>query len=158
MSAPDSLTPHELMREYVTLTIGPQTFGVAVGDIQDVFAVHAITPVPLSRPEIAGVLNLRGRIVTAIDARRRLWLPAREDHVKAAMAIGVERNGEAFGLIIDAVGEVLKLAVSTFEPNPVNLDPRWAAVSKGVHRLKDRLLVVLDIDRMLDLTQTAEAA
>jgi purine-binding chemotaxis protein CheW len=149
---------HDHTREYVTLSIGSQTFGVSVTDIQDVFAVHAITPVPLSRPEIAGVLNLRGRIVTAIDARSRLGLPPREDHVRAAMAVGVESNGEAFGLIIDSVGEVLKLAANTFEPNPINLDPRWATVSRGVHRLQERLLVILDIDRMLDLGQTAQAA
>ncbi len=149
---------HDNTREYVTLSIGSQTFGVSVTDIQDVFAVHSITPVPLSRPEIAGVLNLRGRIVTAIDARSRLGLAPREDHVRAAMAVGVERNGEAFGLIIDSVGEVLKLASNTFEPNPINLDPRWAVVSRGVHRLKERLLVILDIDRMLDLGQTAQAA
>ena len=112
---------------------------------------------PLAAPEIAGVLNLRGRIVTAIDMRRRLGLaPAGE--ARKRMAIGIEYKGESYGLLIDAIGEVLKLPSSGREDNPVNLEPRLARVSAGVHRLEDRLLVVLDVDRVLDFGQQAEAA
>jgi purine-binding chemotaxis protein CheW len=138
-------------KEFVTVHIADQLFGVAVVDIHDVFALQAVTPVPLSPPEVAGVLNLRGRIVTAIDARVRLGLPARAEGLKGAMALGVERDGEAFGLVIDSVGEVLQLADSAFEHNPVNLDPKWRAVSRGVYRLQGKLLMVLDVDRMLDV-------
>jgi purine-binding chemotaxis protein CheW len=113
--------------------------------------------VPLAAPEIAGVLNLRGRIVTAIDMRRRLGLaPAGE--VRRRMAIGIEYKGESYGLLIDAIGEVLNLPTAGREGNPVNLEPGLARVSAGVHRLEDRLLVVLDVDRVLDVGQQAEAA
>jgi purine-binding chemotaxis protein CheW len=135
--------------EYVTFKIGGQTFGASVSDIHDVFRPANMTPVPLSSGEIAGVLNLRGRIVTAIDARARLGLPRRAGEDKAMLAIGVERNGESFGLIIDEIGEVIRLDEQKLEENPVNLDPVWASVSKGVHRLDNRLLVIMDIDRML---------
>ena len=90
-----------------------------------------LTRVPLSSPEIAGVLNLRGRIVTAIDMRRRLGLPPRSDG-RPPMAVGIELKGESYGLLIDTVGEVLKLADGTREPNPVNLDQRLTRVSGGV--------------------------
>lgn len=137
-------------REFVTVFIGGHMFGVAVSDIHDVFAPQAITPVPLSVPEVAGVLNLRGRIVTAIDARARLGLPPAQEVGKHRMAVGIEKGGESYGLVIDKVGEVLKLGSKDFESNPCNLDPRWRQVVAGVYRLPERLLIVLDIERMLD--------
>jgi purine-binding chemotaxis protein CheW len=124
--------------------------------VQDVCAPDRLTRVPLAAPEIAGVLNLGGRIVTAIDLRRRLDLPP--GGVRKRMAIGIEYKGESYGLLIDAIGEVLRLASNTREGNPANLDARFARMSAGVHRLEDRLLVVLDVDRVLDVGQQAEAA
>jgi purine-binding chemotaxis protein CheW len=137
-------------REFVTVFIGGHMFGVAVSAIHDVFSPQAITPVPLAVPEVAGVLNLRGRIVTAIDARARLGLPPAQEGGKHRMAVGIEKGGESYGLVIDKVGEVLKLGAKDFEPNPCNLDPRWRQVVEGVYRLPERLLIVLDIERMLD--------
>ena len=143
--------------EYVTATVGGQLFGLPIARVQDVFVLDRLTRVPLAAPEIAGVLNLRGRIVTAIDMRRRLGLaPAGE--VRRRMAIGIEYKGESYGLLIDAIGEVLNLPTADREGNPVNLEPGLARVSAGVHRLEDRLLVVLDVDRVLDVGQQAEAA
>jgi purine-binding chemotaxis protein CheW len=143
--------------EYVTVFIGGQLFGLPISRVQDVFMPDRLTRVPLSGPEIAGVLNLRGRIVTAIDMRCRLGLPPSEEK-KATMAVGTEFRGESFGLIIDQVGEVMKLRNTAREPNPVNLDPRWARVSAGVHRLDGQLMVILDVDRVLELTSDTLAA
>ena len=75
--------------EYVTAVIGGQLFGLPISRVQDVFMPERLTRVPLAAPEIAGVLNLRGRIVTAIDMRRRLGLPPREDG-RPPMAVGIE--------------------------------------------------------------------
>jgi purine-binding chemotaxis protein CheW len=143
--------------EYVTATVGGQLFGLPIARVQDVFVLDRLTRVPLATPEIAGVLNLRGRIVTAIDMRRRLGL-APLGEARKRMAIGIEYKGESYGLLIDAIGEVLNLPSTSREDNPVNLEPRLARVSAGVHRLDDRLLVVLDVDRVLDVGQEAEAA
>jgi purine-binding chemotaxis protein CheW len=106
---------------------------------------------------MAGVLNRRGRIVTIIDMRSRLELAARADD-RAPMAIGIETRSESFGLLVDAVGEVLELPDASREQNPINLDRKLAAVSAGIYRLDGRLLVVLDIDRVLDLRAEAAAA
>jgi len=103
------------------------------------------------------VLNLRGRIVTAIDMRRRLGLPPRDDG-RPPLAVGIELRGESYGLLIDSVGEVMKLADGTREANPVNLDGKLARVSAGVHRLDGQLLVILDVDRVLDMAAEAMAA
>jgi purine-binding chemotaxis protein CheW len=143
--------------EYVTATIGGQLFGLPISRVQDVFVPDRLTRVPLAPPEIAGLLNLRGRIVTALDMHRRLGLAAPADG-RHRMAIGVECRGESYGLLIDAIGEVLKIDAGSREDNPVNIDARLAGVSIGVHRLEDTLLVVLDLDRLLDIGPRAEAA
>lgn len=143
--------------EYVTALIGGQLFGLPILRVQDVFAPERLTVVPLSPPEVAGVLNLRGRIVTLIDMRCRLGLGSRENG-QQSMAIGVESRGESYGLLIDSVGEVLKLDNQSWEPNPSNLDARLASVSTGIYRLDSQLLMVLDVDRVLDITVKAVAA
>lgn len=143
--------------EYVTVLIGGQLFGLPINRVQDVFSPEAITRVPLAPGEIAGVLNLRGRIVTAIDMRRRLRLPPAEEGT-GCMAVGIEYKGESYGLLIDQVGEVLRLPVDGLEQNPGNLDRRWAAVSGGVQRLDGRLLVVLDVDHVLGMGSEPVAA
>lgn len=145
------------LKEYVTATVGDQLFGLPILRVQDVFAPDRITRVPLAAPEIAGVLNLRGRIVTLIDLRRRLGLGPRENG-GPTMAIGVELQGESYGLLIDVIGEVLKLDEASREPNPANLDPNLAAVSAGIYRLEGQLLVVVDVDRVLDIGTRTIAA
>ena len=135
--------------DFVTVLVGETMFGLPIGRVHDVFIPAGITPVPLSPPEIVGLLNLRGRVVTAICLRRRLGLPATEGAER--MAIGLEQGGETFALVVDGVGEVLKLGADTHEPVPINLDAGWRDLARGVHRLDGRLLVVLDVDALLDL-------
>jgi purine-binding chemotaxis protein CheW len=134
--------------DFVTFEIGDQLFGVPIDEVQDVFKPQRLTPVPLSHADVAGVLNLRGRIVTMIDCRAHLGMG--RSSTDDVMAVGVERGGESYGLLIDKISDVLSLEPSAFEANPVNLDPRWRAVSKGVFRLDRRLLIVLNIATILD--------
>jgi purine-binding chemotaxis protein CheW len=143
--------------EYVTTMIGGQLFGLPIARVQDVFMPERLTRVPLAAVDVAGVLNLRGRIVTAIDMRSRLGLPKRDDD-RPSMAVGVDLRGESYGLLIDSIGEVLKLPDDGREDNPVNLDSRMTKISAGVHRLDGHLLVVLDVDRVLDMSSDAMAA
>ena len=143
-------------REYVTMTVVDQLFGIPVLTVQDVLGPQRITRIPLSPPEIAGALNLRGRIVTAIDVRRRLNLPARAADT-SSMSVVVDHKGELYSLIVDAVGEVMSLPAEAYERNPATLDPRWREVSGGIYRLKGKLLVVLEVPRLLDMRR-ADAA
>ncbi|WP_420559433.1 chemotaxis protein CheW [Tepidicaulis sp.] len=145
------------MSEYITVVIEDQLFGIPVPRVHDVFMPQSMTRVPLSAPEVAGVLNLRGRIVTAIDMRRRLGLQSR-DRSAGCMAVGVEHRGESYGLIIDSVGEVLRVADADMESNPANLDPRWREISAGVQRLESRLMIVIDVERVLNFTGQTLAA
>jgi len=152
-----SETAEHNLHEYVTAIIGGQLFGLPILRVQDVFAPERLTKVPLAPAEIAGVLNLRGRIVTLIEMRHRLGLEQRKND-SPVMAVGVESRGESYGLLIDSVGEVLKLADVACEPNPSNLDPGLASVSTGIYRLDGQLLMVLDVDRVLDIAVNAAAA
>ena len=145
------------LKEYVTAMAGGQLFGLPILRVQDVFKPERVTRVPLAPSEIAGVLNLRGRIVTLIDLRRRLDLPPLPDDAPR-MAIGVEWRAESYGLLIDSIGEVLKLDDEAREPNPVNLDAGLARMSAGIHRLDDKLLVVLDVERVIDIAIAPQAA
>jgi purine-binding chemotaxis protein CheW len=149
------------LSEFVTFTTAGQLFGLPIGRVQDVFKPSQITRVPLAGAEVAGVLNLRGRIVTAIRLGNRLDLESAqhgEPTKKPPMAIGIECGTESFGLLVDAVGEVLKLPEAELEANPINLDRKLARVSDGVFRLDGQLLVVLDVDRVLDFGPEAAAA
>ncbi len=145
------------LKEYVTAIVGGQQFGLPILRVQDVFKPERVTRVPLAPPEIAGVLNLRGRIVTLVDLRQRLDLPPRADE-KPQMAIGVEWRNESYGLLIDSIGEVLKLDDEARESNPVNLNEGLARMSAGIHRLDEQLLMILDVERVLDIRPIAIAA
>ncbi|MEQ1754659.1 MAG: chemotaxis protein CheW [Micropepsaceae bacterium] len=144
------------VNEYVTVTIGTQLFGITIDLVNEIFKPARLTYVPLSHPDIAGVLNLRGRIVTMIDCRRRLGISALAGQ-RDYMAVGVERDGDHYGLLFDGAGEVLRLAPESLEATPVNLDLHWKKVSKGVFRLETGLLVVLDINVLLDFSRRAAA-
>jgi purine-binding chemotaxis protein CheW len=145
------------VQDYVSAVVGGELIGLPILRVHDVFAPEGVTSVPLAPPEIAGIINLRGRIVTLVDLRSRLGMPPREQD-GPVMAIGVESGGESFGLVIDAIGEVLQLADDGREPNPLNLDPRLARVSNGIHRLDGRLLMAIDVDRVLEIETAAAAA
>ncbi|WP_380066648.1 chemotaxis protein CheW [Dankookia sp. GCM10030260] len=143
-----ALSRHEEAAEvFLTLTVAGQLCGVPVLSVRDVLGVQAITRIPLAPQEVAGSLNLRGRIVTAIDLRRRLGLPPRDG--TDAMSVVVDRDGELYSLLADAVGEVLPLPSRDRAPNPPTLDPLWHDVSRGVHRLGEQLLILLDVEQVL---------
>jgi len=142
---------------YVTAMVGDQLFGVALSEVRDVFVPKGICRVPMAPPAIAGLLSLRGRVVTAIDLRRRLGLPPREADAPS-VAIGIERGQEVYGLIADRIGNVLRPAAESFEANPINLDAGWAGVCAGMHRLEEGVMVVLDVESLLNAEKLTEAA
>lgn len=132
----------------VSVRLGDALFGVPVLQVQDVVAEAPLNHVPLAPCEVAGVLNLRGRIVTAIDMRRRLGLPPQDS---ARMSVIVERQGELYALLVDDVGDVLWFDEVEREAPPVTLSESWRAVCAGLFRLEDALLLVLDIEAALTL-------
>lgn len=136
-------------KEFLTMSVSGQSFGIPVLQVQDVLGEQKITRVPLAPREVAGSLNLRGRIVTAIDLRHRLHMDEMPPDAKT-MYVVVEHKGELYSLIVDSVGEVLALPDDDFEKTPATLDLSWREVSLGIYRLKGQLLVILDVPAMLE--------
>lgn len=137
--------------QYVTAWVADQLFGIRIEEVRDVFIIQSITPVPLAPPQVLGLVNLRGRVVTAVSLRWQLGLPELVDTPRT-IAIGIEADGEFYGLVVDRIGEVLNLLPETAAPTPFHLDRRWAGLSTGVHRLDDRLLVVLNVGSVLSFS------
>jgi len=142
---------------YLTVNIGVQPFGIPVLCVHDVLAAQKVTRIPLAPPEIAGALNLRGRIVTVIDVPKKLGLPDR-DSADPGMYVVIEQNGELYSLMVDSVGDVMSPPPEAFEQNPTNMEPMWRDISRGVFRLEGELLVVLDTDKLFGDQAGAAAA
>ncbi|QDT64254.1 chemotaxis protein CheW [Calycomorphotria hydatis] len=136
--------------QYVSFWIDDQLLGVPVEVVQEVLNPQDIAPTPKARPEIAGLLNLRGQIVTAFDLRVRMGLPPRKGD-KPCMNVVCRFEDESYSLLVDEVGDVIDVPADTMEPVPGTLDERWKSVTEGVYQLNDRLIVILKIDAILNL-------
>jgi purine-binding chemotaxis protein CheW len=139
-------------KDFSTFEVDGQLLGINVLDVQDVLNPMEIANVPLAGSEVAGLLNLRGRIVTAIDMRQKLGLSAFENRSKC-MSIVVEKNQELYSLIVDKVGDVISIPNNQFEQNPPNLKPVWAELASGVYRLEGRIMLVIDINHLLSYSK-----
>lgn len=135
--------------DFLTIFIGGQLFGIPILQVQDVLGQQKVTRIPLAPPQVSGALNLRGRIVTAIDVRSCLGLEETENNSKK-MSVVVENDHELYSLTIDQVGDVLSLYEEDYESTPATLDPTWRSVSLGVYRLQGRLLIILDVPKLLN--------
>lgn len=134
--------------EFLSFFVDDHLFGLPLLKVQDVLDTRPLTRIPLAPPEVAGALNLRGRIITAIDTRKRLALRG-SDSETSHMSVVVEHESELCNLIVDKIGDVLRLAEDNFEQNPATLDAAWRDFSTGVYRLEGDLMIVLDVAKLL---------
>ena len=145
------------MSDIVAIRVGDQDFGVPVRQVRDVLRHRQLTPVPLAPRAVAGLLNLRGRIVTAIDLRIRLGLPPQAPGSDATHIV-VENGSELYALVVDSVGDVLPIEERRLETLPLGLDSRWRAVASAVYSTDAGLTVLLDVARLLDIAPARRAA
>lgn len=138
----------ESTEQLVTFVVADQHFGIPALKVRDVLREQRLTQVPLAKPEIAGVMNLRGHIVPAINVRARLGSPA--EPTSSKMCVVVERGGDVFCLVVDAVGDVISVKANEIEPNPGSLQASWGQMSRGLLRMGDKLLLLLDVDQLLN--------
>lgn len=142
------------MRQFCTFHLGGLFLGVGVERVQEVLRHQRLTRVPLASPVIRGLINLRGQIVTALDLRRRLGLPPRPEG-QLPMNV-VLRTGEgAISLLVDEIGDVLPVDVELFSPPPETLRGPARALVRGAYRLRDRLLLHLNTDEILNFDGAA---
>lgn len=152
-----SLIENHDSSDYLTITIADQIFGIPVLQVQDVLGDQKVTKIPLAPPEVAGALNLRGRIVTAINVRKKLGLEL-DDNFNHKMSVVVEHDSELYSLVIDEVGDVLTFDHENYEATPATLDPLWKNVSSGIYRMENRLLIVLDVPKLLSTVHADKQA
>ena len=134
--------------QLVTFSIDDEEFGVNILKVQEIIRIMEITRVPRSPEFVEGVINLRGRVIPIVDLRRRFGLAAIA-HDKDTRIIVIELNSLVVGFIVDAVSEVLRIPADTVEPTPpvaAGVDSEYIS---GVGKLQDRLLILLDLDKLL---------
>ena len=144
-----------------TFFVADLFFGVDVLRVQEVLRFQQMTHVPKAPEVIEGLINLRGQIVTAIDLRRRLGLPPRAGGQLPTNVV-IRTDDGAVSLLVDGIGDVLDVTSDAFERPPENLDPAARDIIRGVYKLKDRLLLVLDEEKTVSLaagnaSETADA-
>ncbi len=139
------------VKQFCTFYLDKLLFGVEVGMVQEVLRYQEMTRVPLASPAVRGLINLRGQIVTALDLRRRLALADRESD-KLPMNVVVRAGDEAVSLLVDEIGDVLEVEDETFETPPETLQGEAREMIRGVYKLKDRLLLMLDTEKTVTLT------
>lgn len=143
--------------QYCTFLISGLYFGIDVRRVQEVLRSQDVTPVPRAPTVIAGLINLRGQIVPAVDMRRRLGLSERPQQFQP-MNMVIRSDEGAASLLVDEIGDVLDVEGAAFEPVPDNLAPEQRELIRGVCKLGDRLLLVLDAERALELTGSQPGA
>jgi purine-binding chemotaxis protein CheW len=132
---------------YATFYVGNFFFGIPIAVGVEVTRGQEITPVPLGPKEVAGFFNLRGQIVTAINMRKRLNLPPNTEN-SDSLSIFFQDQDHLFALIVDQVGDYIEATSDTFEETPSNLDANARELIVCVHKLADKLLLVLDTNKI----------
>jgi len=139
-------------QQVCTFQIAGSWYGLDVAHVREVVLPQALTTVPLSHHAVAGLINLRGQIVTAIDLRRRLGLPDRTSQTPSVNVV-IETEDGAVSLIADDVGDVLSLSRDDFELPPETLRDPARSLTLGVYKLPERLLVLLAAERLVELSE-----
>ena len=134
--------------QLVVFQLGNEEYGIDILKVQEINRVTDITKIPQSPDFVEGVINLRGNIIPIIDLRKRFRMPEREHDRQTRIVVG-EIDDRTVGFIVDAVSEVIRLPVNTVEPPPPIVSGGKAEYIKGVGKLEDRLLMLLDIDKIL---------
>jgi len=133
----------------VTMRIDKQLFGIPVQQVREILKECKVAHIPLVVPQIAGSINLRGRIVTVIDMHQHLGVKPNEG--VSRMFVVVEHKGEYYSLKVDSIGEVLTIPNGQIEKTITNLTPRWRDIATGIHRLQHELLVIININTFFTL-------
>ncbi len=144
-------------RQLVTFQLGEEEFGVEILAVRDINRLSAITHVPEAPPHLAGVVNLRGKVIPVMDLRSRLGMPTTEP-TKDSRIVAVEVHGLVLGLLVDRVRQVMRISSQIIEPAPTMASGLSADYIEGVGKLPDRLLILLNLGRLFDQAAARQAA
>ena len=131
----------------VTFDLDGRTYGVEVGAVQEVLRGQTRTRIPLAPPSLAGLINLRGQVLTALDLREQLGLPTRADDAAEPMLVVIRVAGEPIALLVDTIGAVIDVDADQFEAPPDTLTGPSRDLIRGAYKLQGRLVLALDVER-----------
>lgn len=144
--------------QYATFFLDGLYFGIAVLSVQEVIRHQEMTPIPLAPAVVRGLINLRGQIVTAFDLRTRLGLAPRPDG-ELPMNVVVRTGDGAVSLLVDEIDDVVEVSAEQFEQAPETVRSKVDGLVTGVYKLPARLLLILDVERTVDISaRHADAA
>jgi len=144
-------------QQFCTFYLANCLFGIEISKVQEVLQHLELTEVPLAPSTIRGVMNLRGQIVIAVDLRRSLELPEQPPG-KTPIHVVVRTAEDAVSLLVDEIGDVVEVGEQTFEPPPETLRGRVRSMILGVHQLNERLMHVLDVEKVCQITEEGESS
>lgn len=143
-----TLTATNQVLQLVTFNLGNEEYAVDILKVQEINRMKEITKVPNSPPYVEGVINLRGKVIPVINLRERFGLPGKENDEHLRIMI-MDICGVTMGLIVDSVSEVLRIPSDIVEPPPPMSTGIGAEFIKGIAKLEDRLIILLDMDKLL---------
>ena len=135
--------------QLVVFEVGEESFGIDISLVQEIIRLQPITEVPRAPMYVKGVINLRGKVIPVVDLRERFSFAA-EDETKATRIVVVNVLGNTVGMIVDAVSEVLRLPTDSIEPPSTIVESVGSQYLKGIGKLEDKLIILLDLDQLLE--------
>lgn len=141
--------------QYLVFNIGSHYFAANVLNIDDVIRSGKTTYVPLSKPNIRGLSNLRGHIVTEIDVAKTLNI-IRHEKQKESYSVVTHIKNEFFSLTFDGIGDVIEIKSDKVDPLPETVNKKWHSVSKGVYQAEEHLIVILDFPLFIQVVSETE--
>ncbi len=146
MTTATETAPRATSGQLATFRLDGDLYGVEVEHVQEVLRSQGLTRVPLAPPAVAGLINLRGQVVTAIELRERLGRPARPAGTDAVVIV-VRLHGEAVSLLVDSIADVVDVDATDFEAPPDTLDGQARELIRGAYKLDGQLLLALDVQK-----------
>jgi purine-binding chemotaxis protein CheW len=135
-------------RQLVVFQLGAELYGVEIARVHEIIRLQTVTRVPRAPAFVDGVINLRGKVIPVVDMRRRFGLPSAE-HTRASRIVVVEIGDQVVGIVVDGVSEVLRVSTATVEPPSPVVAGRDSEFLHGIAKLPERLVMLLDLDRVL---------
>ena len=135
-------------RQLVVFQLGAELYGVEISRVHEIIRLQQVTRVPHSPPFVEGDINLRGKVISVINLRRRFGLPIADD-TRAGRIVVVDINDQVVGMVVDGVSEVLRISSSTIEPPSPAVAGIDSEYLQGIAKLPERLVILLDLDRVL---------
>ncbi|MCL0033338.1 chemotaxis protein CheW [Thermodesulfovibrionales bacterium] len=150
----DALTAADEILQLVTFTLDKEEYAVDILKVQEINRMTEITRVPNSPPQMEGVINLRGKVIPVVNLRKRFGLTPKDNDEHSRIMV-MDIQGITIGFVMDSVSEVLRVPSSIVEPTPPMATNISTEFIKGIAKMEERLIIILDMDKLIGKEETA---